>query len=76
MKDKIKARITYLEERIATLDERDDIVDYNANDKSLPIGAHISYGLRVGELQAITLELMFLEELIKLEEGNHGSSNN
>jgi len=68
VKDKIKARINYLEERIATLDERDDIVDYDANDKSLPIGAHISYGLRVGELQAITLELMFLEGLLK-EEG-------
>ncbi|AEW47066.1 hypothetical protein BCP78_0059 [Bacillus phage BCP78] len=69
---KIKERIQFVKDRIVELDEHDDVVGYDASDTNLPIGAHVSYGLRVGELQSKTWELKFLESLV--EEGKHGSS--
>ncbi|QEG04316.1 hypothetical protein [Bacillus phage BC-T25] len=74
MKDKIKKRIEFLKERIKELDKLDDIVCYDADDSNLPMGAHVSYGLRVGETQSKTWELNFLEGLLQ-EEGKHGSNN-
>lgn len=65
---KIRERIESLRERIKELDNLDDIVCYDAEDANLPMGAHVSYGLRVGELQSKTMELTFLESLVE-EEG-------
>jgi len=68
MRDKITKRIQFIKTRIEELDELDDTVGYDAEDINQPIGSHVSFGLRVGELQSKTMELMFLEGLVK-EEG-------